>query len=456
MILDDQQNFVKQRLAELKKLIDESSCLHNQALNSNLSIKNFGFLSRILKKVFRKKFRAYPKIAPIKEKSCLASLRSPFVAYLNSINFLADSKNYLIKSTSHHSARTSRESKIGNVKIGSKSHLDFTAKPALSLYIYGGVGRGKTMLMKIFFAEVLSSKKIYFHFNSFMISLHQQLHFIRQNQSEIKSKKDFSIYSQDDLIAAVQMIIGNPKLICFDEFQVTDVADAMLLSRIFSYFFLQKILVVITSNSHPLQLYKDGLQREKFLEFVREILLKNCQILHLDSPHDYRQISQSIRKFYFLDNQAGRIEFAQIQEKFCKNHQISVKILEVFGRKIEIKKLAEDIALIDASWLVAQEFYIGDFKTICQNFSLIFLTNLNQFSESENNEIRRFTAFIDEVYENRVALLILAKCEIDQLCQTARASDFFMRTTSRLSEISGTAYWKGSKFLNISVENDVA
>ena len=140
-------------------------------------------------------------------------------------------------------------------------------------YIYGDVGRGKTMLMKDFYEKITNIPKIYFHFNSFMILIHKTLHEIRQN-----SKKN-----NDDLIEALKKIITDQKVICFDEFQVLDVADAMLLARIFEYFFSKQITVIITANLHPQNLYKNGLQREVFLEFVNNVLLKKIEVLNLNS-----------------------------------------------------------------------------------------------------------------------------------------------------------------------------
>ncbi|MBM5782674.1 MAG: cell division protein ZapE [Pelagibacterales bacterium] len=175
-------------------------------------------------------------------------------------------------------------------EIQNKAQESFISKifskksaPIKSIYIYGDVGRGKTMLMKEFFDSIDGKVKIYIHFNSFMRKIHEALRDIRKESRNYK----------DELIEAVQRITKDEnqnivEIICFDEFQVTDIADAMLLSRIFSYLFLKNIVIVFTSNSEPSELYKNGLQRELFLKFVNNVLLKNCEVLNLNSPTDYR------------------------------------------------------------------------------------------------------------------------------------------------------------------------
>ena len=176
--------------------------------------------------------------------------------------------------------------------------------------IYGDVGRGKTMLMKNFYDKITDIPKIYFHFNSFMILLHKTLHQIRKNSQK----------NNDDLIEALKKIIIDEKIICFDEFQVLDVADAMLLARIFEYFFSKKITVIITANLHPQNLYKNGLQREIFLDFVNKILLKKIEVLSLNSEIDYRVHNRiKLIKRFFVSNQKNRQIFREIIDEWTKN-----------------------------------------------------------------------------------------------------------------------------------------
>ena len=319
-------------------------------------------------------------------------------------------------------------------------------KKILSLYIYGGVGRGKTKLMKDFFDSCQTENKLYIHFNNFIHQIHQELHQIRLQKTIVN----------DELFHALLLILKNnpykkiPKIICFDEFQVVDIADAMLLSRLFTFIYDQKITVVFTSNSHPLELYKNGLQRELFIEFVNNVLLANSQLIHLDSDIDYRELKtkNSFKKF-LVNNQNNREIFANYIANYTKNKVNSIKKLKVWGRDLIVKKSYEDIAIFDANELFYENLHSFDYHQICQNFNLIFIKNLKNFSNDEPNEIKRLTLFIDEVYESKIALIILSKTTIDKLLDKELIHtkyQFFARTISRLKEIKSLNYWQESKF----------
>lgn len=354
----------------------------------------------------------------------------------------------------------------------------FTKKttPIKSLYIYGDVGRGKSMLMKDFFDSITNQPKIYIHFNSFMHKIHEALRDIRKEDKKYK----------DELIEAVQRVAKDKnnepiKLICFDEFQVTDIADAMLLARIFSYLFAQNVVAVFTSNSKPSELYKNGLQRELFLEFVNNVLLKNCQVLNLNSTTDYREkialsekektkqpqqeTKQSqqegfcspllnfitnttpIAKRYFISNQKNRTIIEEII-KSLTNNQFKPTKINVWGREVKIKKTHERIAIINFSDLCQNDYAASDFQAICQKFDLIFLLKVPNLTEENVNEAKRFTLFIDEVYENKTALIVSAKTKIDEIYPAGIGSSAFKRTASRLKEIKTEQYWKNSKFFS--------
>jgi predicted ATPase len=187
---------------------------------------------------------------------------------------------------------------------------------ANSLYIYGGVGRGKTKLMKDFFDSCETSQKFYIHFNNFIRQIHQELFNIRLQKTSTKN----------ELFIALSKVLKNnsadkmPKIICFDEFQVSDIADAMILSQIFKIIFDKEIIVIFTSNSHPLELYKNGLQRELFIDFIENILLTKTTVLHLDSAIDYRElkIKNSFKKYLEESVENNKI-FLEYFLEFTKN-----------------------------------------------------------------------------------------------------------------------------------------
>lgn len=297
-----------------------------------------------------------------------------------------------------------------------------------SLYIHGGVGRGKTMLMKIFFDSLEKTPKFYIHFNSFMRKIHEALRDIRREEKTYK----------DELIEAVNRVVGDVKLICFDEFQVVDIADAMLLARIFSYLFSKEVVAVFTSNTAPLDLYREGLQREIFLDFVRNILLKNSKILHLDSETDYRAKRRSgLAKRYFVSNKKNREEFKKIIENIGGGKKFLSKKIKVWGREIKLKKTHERILVTSFEELCNQPLAASDYQEICRNFDLIFFKNLPILTQDHRNEMRRFMFFIDEVYERKIGLVILAKTTIKNIC----TDHLFKRTASRLKEIRSDDYF---------------
>ena len=305
-----------------------------------------------------------------------------------------------------------------------------------SLYIYGDVGCGKSMLMKDFFASLSKTPKIYFHFNSFIKAIHEALRDVRKEQKKFK----------DELIEALKRVIKKNQLLCLDEFQVLDIADAMILERIFSYLFSKNILVVFTSNSHPQELYKNGLQREVFLNFINQVLLKNCEILHLDSSIDYRrQYSKNLAKRYFISNQKNRAELKEIIKNLTGDKKLQSHILKVWGRDLKIKKTFDKIAIFNFDELCRNNLAAADYQAICQNFDLIFLLKLPKLMSEDVNEARRFVLFIDEIYENQVALIILAKTNPEKIYENGVGIEAFKRTISRLNEIKSDQYWQASK-----------
>lgn len=303
-------------------------------------------------------------------------------------------------------------------------------------YIYGDVGRGKTMLMKNFYDSLHKTPKFYSHFNSFMRAIHEALRDIRNEKEKFK----------DELIEAVKRVVKDKKVICFDEFQVTDIADAMLLSRIFSYLFSQNIISIFTSNSQPRELYKNGLQREIFLEFVNNILLKNCEILYLNSPTDYRaQYRKNLDQRHFISNIKNRAEVKKIIDSFIEGKKLKSQKLKVWGRELKIKKTFGKIAIFNFDELCRADLAAADYNAICKTFDLIFLLKVPLLTADDINEARRFVLFIDEIYENKTALIAITKTKLEEIYKSGIGSEAFKRTISRLNEIKSDAYWQASK-----------
>lgn len=328
----------------------------------------------------------------------------------------------------------------GKVSFFDKFKLVAEKKSPKSLYLYSAPGHGKTMLMKKFYEKLEKTPKIYFHFNAFMRLVHEVLRDIRGEEKKYK----------DELIEAIKRIIGTKKVLCFDEFQVQDIADSMLLGRIFSYLFAQNIVIVATSNSKPQDLYKNGLQREIFMKFVDNILLKNVDVIKLENDTDYRlQYKKNLSKHYFIDSQESQKELNEIIENFTKLQNKENKIIKVWGREILIEKAFDNIAIFDFVEICKSNFSASDYKEICKTFDLIFLLNLPKLTSQDRNEARRLMLFIDEIYENKNALIILAKTKIDEIFEDKKDANANARMISRLHEIKSDEYWSNSKFIKL-------
>ena len=303
-------------------------------------------------------------------------------------------------------------------------------KPIKSIYIYGKVGRGKSMLMRHFFDNLPISKKSYFHFNLFMQELHKELH---------KLRKSPPIKNQNLVFLATKNIVGKSKVVCLDEMQVEDVADAMILQEVFSYFIKNNIAIITTSNLHPTNLYENGLQRDLFLKFINEVLLPNFVVLNLDANIDYRsQFIASKQHYFYPNNPENKKTILDILLQISNNNKMQTKEIEVLGRKLLIKNSYKNIALFDFTELCVDNLGVADFQAICQNFSIIFLLNVPILKAEDRNEAKRLIWFVDEVYENKIKCFVLADSRPEEIYVKGIGTKAFKRTASRLNEISGT------------------
>ena len=324
-----------------------------------------------------------------------------------------------------------------------------------SLYIYGKVGRGKSMLMRHFFEKLPPNKTVYFHFNSFMQEVHKQLHKLRKAALIPAKKKDLAGI-QNLIFLATKKVIGDAKVLCFDEMQIEDVADAMILQGVFNYFIQNQIVVITTSNCHPTELYENGLQREAFLKsFVYEVLLKNFLILDLDGKIDYRsedprKVGQqqfaiknkfsSKQHYFYPNNSENKKTVLDMFIKTIDQSQPAPREIELLGRKIMVKNSYKNIALFDFKELCGADLGVADYQAIVQEFSLIFLLNVPVLKPEDRNEAKRLMWFIDEVYERKIGgqigLVVLAEEKPEKIYVKGIGAKAFKRTASRLNEIS--------------------
>jgi cell division protein ZapE len=354
---------------------------------------------------------------------------------------LDPSQNSVFKHLAHLQKQIVKLSQKNPTRLALKG-LFVAQKPIQSLYIYGKVGRGKSMLMRNFFEHLPISNKIYFHFNSFMQEVHKELHKLRKHSAavipapnRVEGKAPAGI--QNLIFIATRNVVGKSKVVCFDEMQVEDVADAMILQGVFSYFVENQIAVVTTSNCHPLELYENGLQRDLFLKFVDEVLLKNFLVLNLDGKVDYRgQFIASKQHYFYPDNAENKKAILDLLLQVTENKTPCPQEIELLGRKLLVKNSYKNIALFDFKELCGADLGVADYQAICREFSLIFLLNVPVLKAEDRNEAKRLIWFIDEIYENKVGLLVLASCKPEEIYIKGIGAKAFKRTASRLSELA--------------------
>lgn len=298
-----------------------------------------------------------------------------------------------------------------------------------SLYIFGDVGRGKSMLMDLFYEACPITQKRRVHFHVFMLEVHAFIHQWRQQNST------------DAISAFAKKVRTSFLLLCFDEFQVTDIADAMILGRLFGKLFELGIIVVITSNRHPDELYQGGLQREQFLLFTR--LLQNAaKVIELVANEDYRLKHLHALKttYYFpLDEHAGEFVLRSYN-KFTNFAAMQPGVIRVLGRKVKLSAVHGDIALTSFNELCARPLGSADYMEIAREFSTLIMADIPKLTPEKRNEAKRFTTFIDILYEHKVKLICTAEVPVQELYIEGDGAFEFKRTASRLVEMQSEAY----------------
>ena len=303
------------------------------------------------------------------------------------------------------------------------------AEPPKGLYIWGDVGRGKTLLMDFFFAEAEAAKKRRIHFNSFMVDVHARIHVARQQEG-----------SSDPIPVVAHALAEEARLLCFDEFQVTDVADAMILGRLFDRLFAEGVTIVATSNTPPDRLYQGGLNRQLFLPFIEEIK-QRLEVVELNGPTDYRLQRLSGVKVYMTPlgaeaDAAMDAAWRQLTDTI-KGKPYSLVVL---GRQLPVPQAARGVARFDFRDLCVQPLAAADFLAVAQRFHTILLDHIPVLTPEMRNEARRFILLIDTLYDEGVKLICSAAAPADQLYAEGDGADAFRRTASRLAEMQSEDY----------------
>ena len=290
-------------------------------------------------------------------------------------------------------------------------------------YLVGDVGVGKTMILNFFFS-LLKEKKYRLHFNEFMIKFHE---FIFENKKKGKNH---------GLEKFVEKLSDKTQILYFDEFQVTNIVDAMILGKLFKKIFEENIKVIFSSNIKIKDLYKNGLQRDQFMPFIK-ILEHNCSEIELEIPEDYRT-NKNIPLDRFLSpiDESSNFKFNKFFRKMTKNREKTTKILNIKGRKLIIENFYERVTKFNFDELFNNNLGSEDYIRIAKESDLIFIENLPNFNEDNSNQQQRFITFIDIIYEKKIPLMIKSEVDLNSLCSSKSLTEPFKRTLSRLYEMT--------------------
>ncbi len=316
-------------------------------------------------------------------------------------------------------------------------------EPPQGLYIYGGVGRGKSMLMDLFFRLAPVDRKRRVHFHAFMQEVQAMLNDVRRREAEdsLRARSRGRPRARDDIVALVaQRFAADAWLLCFDEFQVEDIADAMILGRLFEALFEAGVVVVATSNRPPRDLYKDGLQRELFLPFIA-LIEERLDLLHLDSGIDYRLESMRTMNVYLTP--LGPRTDAELRAYFRRlSHGVEAgpETLVVKGRSITIPMAADDIAFTGFKELCERPLGPADYLAIAGRYDVLVLAGIPRLAPEQRNAAKRFVTLIDALYEHRVKLICSAERRPEELYPEGDGAFAFARTVSRLHEMQSETY----------------
>jgi cell division protein ZapE len=309
-----------------------------------------------------------------------------------------------------------------------------TGEGPAGVYLWGGVGRGKSMLMDLAFAHIDAEPKRRVHFYEFMLETHARLRAARENEEG------------DPIEPVAEAIAAEAKLLCFDEMQVTNPADAMILSRLFGKLVDEGVKIVTTSNRRPRDLYKDGLNRELFLPFI-ELMEKRMLVVEVNGPTDYRLERLTGVEVWHVPN--GPEATADLSRAFFQltdypvedRANVPSEDIDVGGgRTLHVPKSLKGVAVFSFKKLVGEARGAADYLAVARRFHTVILVGIPVMSREMRNEAARFVTLIDALYEHKVKLLAAADAEPAGLYPSGDGSFEFQRTISRLEEMRSAEY----------------
>jgi cell division protein ZapE len=303
------------------------------------------------------------------------------------------------------------------------------------VYLVGPVGRGKSMLMDLFFETAPVEKKRRTHFHVFMGEIHRLIDAWRKGDAAAR-KAHFGRAKGDDPIPPVADVVADQAtLLCFDEFQVTDIADAMILGRLFEALFDRGVTLVATSNREPDLLYKDGINRQLFMPFI-DLLKSKVDVVSVAGPHDYRldRLRAAGTWFSPIDPDNER-QFDKLWAEMLGPEEETGETLEVLGRRIEFPHASGGLLRASFASLCSVALGPNDYLALAERFHTVFLNGVPKLTANRREEARRFVILIDALYEARTRTIVLAEAEPTKLYPEGDGAFEFERTASRLQEM---------------------
>jgi cell division protein ZapE len=312
---------------------------------------------------------------------------------------------------------------------GLRSYVYGRSGPGFAgLYIHGAVGRGKSMLMDLFFNAAPVARKRRAHFHEFMLDVHARINAARDRR-------------EGDPIAAVAKSIASESwLLCFDELQVEDIGDAMILGRLFEGLFGRGVVLVATSNRPPEDLYKDGINRQLFLPFI-DLLCEHMEVLELDADRDYRLARLEAAPTWFTP--LGREADARMDEvwrRLAGGERERRESIAVQGRTLDVPRAAGGAARFTFEELCATALGAADYLALARRYHTVFLDRIPRLGPAQRNEAKRLSTLIDALYEAKTKLVASAEAAPDSLCAGSGSAVDLKRTASRLMEMRSREY----------------
>ena len=305
----------------------------------------------------------------------------------------------------------------------------FFSKQSLKkgFYLYGDVGVGKTMILDYFFNQV-DEKKLRQHFNEFMLNFHDFVH-------EQKEKNEENVINQ-----FVKNLKSKASLIYFDEFQVTNIVDAMILGKLFDQIFKEDIKIMVTSNIKISELYKDGLQRDQFKPFIK--IMEDQSIEHeLKIEDDYRKSNNNQKQRYFYPlNQEINFKINKFFRTITKDKKQSSMTINVKGRDFIIRNYYDGIVRFNFNELCDQNLGAEDYLEIIKNCKFIVIDQIPQFNDTNSNQQQRFITLLDVIYDKNIPIAVTTNQNLDEFTSSRLLEKPFKRTISRLYELTSIKY----------------